>query len=87
LVEGETEGQIQRKREEGGEERKREGAREELTYGGARCRICKGGRSWQEIDNREIQRGGGKERDGASSMHSHGDVENRGEEKCERVEE
>jgi hypothetical protein len=30
---------------------------------------------------------GGKDRDGASSMHSHGDGENRGEEKRERVEE
>jgi hypothetical protein len=30
---------------------------------------------------------GVKERDGASSMHSHGDGENRGEEKRERVEE
>jgi hypothetical protein len=71
---------MQRKREEGGEERKREGAREELTYGGARCRICRGGQSQQEIDNNEIHGEGGKERDGASSMHSHGDGENRGEE-------
>jgi hypothetical protein len=30
---------------------------------------------------------GVKERGGASSMHSHGDGENRGEEKQERVEE
>jgi hypothetical protein len=78
------------KRERKEEKKEREGAREDrrslpTAEPGARfAEVAGAGRRQTTV---RFNGEGGKDRDGASSMHSHGDGENRGEEKRERVEE